>query len=83
MEQGGLPLYSEPSGIGGWRFSSPLCAYRRKRPAQPSMLGSMKPCCARPIVPLRPRHGRRESISQMREADRALCSPSNRSSSLP
>ena len=37
------------------------------------MLGSMKPCCARPNIPLHPRHGRRERISQMREAGRALC----------
>lgn len=37
------------------------------------MLGSMKPCCARPNIPLHLRHGRRERISQMREAGRALC----------
>ena len=32
----------------------------------------MKPCCARPNIPLHPRHGRGERISQMREAGRAL-----------
>ena len=35
----------------------------------------MEPCCARPNVPLRPRHGRRERISPMRKAGRALCPP--------